>query len=156
MNTPEPPSSQAVPPQDDHHRLLLLSADWQTRALVLAELKERGYGVLALPGFRLGLKALLRGYVDPPLVFVDTKDDPELSPEAIRELRELLPHTPLLLLTGAFQQAEYRAVRDRVDAFLVRPIRVGEIVQAIERWMRRSREATEAPRPDSAGEEAAR
>ncbi len=150
MNPSEPSPSQISPPRDDYHRLLLLSADWQTRAMVLAELKERGHGVLALPGFRLGLKALLRDYVDPPLVLVDTKDDPDLSPEAIRELRELLPHTPILLLTGAFQQAEYQTVRDQVDAFLVRPISVGEIVQAIEHWMRRGRGDAETARPRSA------
>ncbi|RME50848.1 MAG: hypothetical protein D6790_20700 [Caldilineae bacterium] len=116
----------------DSRRLLLLAADWQTRALTLAELKERGHQVLALPGLRWGLKALLQGRVDPPLVFVDTKDDDFVSPEEIHHLRELLPDVPIVLLTGVFERETYAAIQEDVDAFLVRPITIGEIVAAIE------------------------
>ena len=129
MTATDSRSSSAPNPR---RRLLLLAADWQTRALTLAELKERGHQVLALPGLRWGLKALLQDRVDPPLVFVDVKDDDFVSPEEIRHLRELLPDAAVVLLTGVFERESYAPLESVVDRVLVRPISIGEIVQAIE------------------------
>ena len=129
------PSPKSRATQDAHRRLLLLSADWQTRATVLVTLKELGYEVMALPRFKWGLKALLQGRVDPPLVLVDSKDDPDMSPEQVRYLRELLPDVPIILLTTAFQRPAYEAVRDQVDAFLVRPVTVRMVVEAVQKLL---------------------
>jgi DNA-binding response OmpR family regulator len=114
-------------------RLLFTSADWQTRAMTLALLQEQGYEVMALPALRLGIKALLQDRVEPPLALVDTKDDEGATPEQLHYLRELLPETPIILLTGAFEQAVFAPLRDTIDLVLVRPISVGEIVEAVQR-----------------------
>lgn len=130
--TPEPLAG--ISPED-RRRLLLLSADWQTRALTLAELKEHGYEVLALPGFTWGMKAILRNLVEPPLVIVDTKDDPDVTPDRVRQLKRLLPGVPLVLVVGTFDRARFEPLRDEVDAFLVRPLTVGQVVQAVMRHL---------------------
>ena len=145
------PNQKISPSQDAHRRLLLLSADWQTRATVLVTLKELGYEVMALPRFKWGLKALLQGRVEPPLVLVDSKDDPDISPEQVRYLRELLPDIPIILLTTAFHRPAYEAVRDQVDAFLVRPVTVGMVVEAVQKLLPPSnppqQEPSENPSP---------
>jgi DNA-binding NtrC family response regulator len=116
-------------------RLLLLSADWQTRALLLVSLKELGYAVLALPGLRWGLKAVLQEQVEPPLVFVDTKDDAEATPDALHHLRELIPDVPFLILTEAWYQASYAPLRGEVTALLARPLLIQELVDTIRRLL---------------------
>ncbi len=112
--------------------VLLLSADWQTRATILVMLKELGYGVMALPGVKWGLKALLQDRVEPRLILVDTKDDPDMSPDMVRRLRELLPELPFILLTGAFERAEYDPIRASVEVLLVRPVTVGAVVETVQ------------------------
>ncbi len=121
--------------REDRRRLLLLSADWQTRALTLAELKEQGYEVLALPGFTWGMKAILRNLVEPPLVIVDTKDDSDVTPERVRQLKRLLPGVPLVLVVGTFEQGRFEPLRGEVDAFLVRPLTVGQVVRTVMRLL---------------------
>ncbi|RME12649.1 MAG: response regulator [Ardenticatenia bacterium] len=116
-------------------RLLLLSRDWQTRALVLAELKERGYEVLALPGLTWGVKALVQGRVEPPLIIVDSRDDPDVTPETVRALHRMAPRAPIILLTTVFDRATLEPIRPEVAAFLVRPFTVGEVVEAVERLL---------------------
>ncbi len=113
-------------------RLLLLSADWQTRALTLAELQARGHDVLALPGFTWGMKALLQHGVSPSLVIVDVKGDPDVNPERVRQLRRLLPGVPTVLVVGAFERSRFEPLRGEVDAFLVRPLTVGELADVVE------------------------
>jgi 2-methylisocitrate lyase-like PEP mutase family enzyme len=48
--------------------LLLIAADGHTRALLLAELQEAGYNVVALPSLEVALAALATGRVNPALV----------------------------------------------------------------------------------------
>lgn len=116
---------------EPERRLLLLVADWQTRTLVLAELQTRGYDVMALSGFTYGIKALVQRRVEPLLIALDIKDDPDLTPERVHDVQRLAPEVPLVLIVTAFDRPAYESLRDRVAAFLVRPVTVGEIVDAI-------------------------
>ncbi|HXF63918.1 MAG TPA: hypothetical protein VNK95_20000 [Caldilineaceae bacterium] len=130
-----PSTPPAEPAQGPPRRLLLTSADWQTRALTLVSLKELGYEVLALPGLRYGLRAILQDRVDPPLLLVDTKDDDAATPEQIARLHELLPDAPLVVLTEAWYRASYEPLRPNLAALLVRPVMVQEIVETVQRLL---------------------
>jgi DNA-binding NtrC family response regulator len=113
--------------------LLLIVADLRTRSLILAELQEAGYEVMAVPGLRYGLKAVLQGLVDPPAVVLDVHDDAFSTPERVRELMSLLPGVPLILIVGVYDVGAYEPLREGAAAFLVRPVTVGEITAAVRR-----------------------
>lgn len=112
-------------------RLLLLISDWQTRTLTLGELQERGYDVMALPGLRWGVKAIVQQRIEPALIVVDTRDDTETTPDRVRRLRDMAPRAPLVLIVSAYDRERFEPLRDIVAAFLVRPLTVGDIVAAI-------------------------
>lgn len=115
--------------------LLLIAADWQSRALTLAELQEAGYEVMAVPGLRYGLRALRRGLVVPPLIVLDVHADAEATPERAAQVLALAPGVPLVLIVGAFERAQWASLRPRVAAWLTRPITVGEVVATVRRLL---------------------
>lgn len=115
--------------------LLLIVADLRTRRLLLAELQEAGYEVMAVPGLKYGLKAVLRGLVDPPAVVLDVHGDDFCTPERVRELLTLLPGVPAVLVVGAYERTAYEPLREQVAAFLVRPITVGAVVRTVRRLL---------------------
>jgi len=115
--------------------LLLIVADMDTRRLILAELQEAGYEVMAVPGLKYGLKGILRGLVDPPAVVLDVHGDDFCTPERVRELLTLLPGVPAVLVVGTYERAAYESLQESVAAFLVRPITVGEIVRTVRRLL---------------------
>lgn len=119
--------------RDPGRRLLLLISDWQTRTLTLGELQERGYDVMALPGLRWGVKAIVQQRIDPLLIVVDTKGDSEATPDRVRRLRDMASRAPLVLIVGAYDRQAFEPLRASVAAFLVRPLTVGELVEAIVR-----------------------
>lgn len=126
------PQPTGGPPRRD---LLLIAADWQSRALTLAELQEAGYEVMAVPGLRYGLRALRRGLVVPPLIVLDVHDDAEATPERAAQLLALAPGVPLILIVGAFERAQWEPLRPQVAAWLTRPVTVGEVVAAVRRLL---------------------
>lgn len=126
METPE-----ATPAR----RLLLLSADWQTRTLILVSLQELGYAVLALPSLHLGVKAILADRVDPPLVLIDTKDDDQATPDQVQALRNLLPDAVMILITEAWYRERYAPLAAQLQAFCVRPILMDELIATVQRLL---------------------
>ena len=112
-------------------RVLLIAADWRVRTLVLAELKEAGYEVVALPGVRWALSALSAGRVQPELAVVDVTRDPDACLEPVRHLLRLLGDVPVVLLLGAYDARDLAPLRDRVAAWLPRPLRVARVVEAV-------------------------
>ncbi|HIC88651.1 MAG TPA: hypothetical protein EYP04_04530 [Anaerolineae bacterium] len=114
------------------HGILLIAADWHVRALILAELQEAGYDVSAVPGLKCGLRAVLLGKTEPSLVVLVVDGDEFASPDQVKALLDVLPGIPIVLVTGAYDQAAYKPLRDRVAAFLVRPITVGDVVVAVQ------------------------
>ncbi len=109
--------------------VLLVAADWHSRTLILGELQEAGYDVMALPGLRYGLKAVLRSQVAPRLVIADVWQDDFATPERVADLAQALPGVPIVLLTGAFEREAYAPLRDRLAALFVRPLRIGDVVE---------------------------
>src|SRR5262245_37343459 len=102
--------------------VLLIARDWRSRALTLAELKEAGYGVTAVPGIRFARELVERRRIDPPLLIVDVHDDPDASPAAVERLLELAPGIPLILILGSYRTSEWEAVGGRAALVLRRPI----------------------------------
>lgn len=113
--------------------LLLIVADLRTRSLTLAELQEAGYEVMAVPGLQYGLRAILQGRVEPPAIVLDVHNDEFCTPERVQELVSLLPDAPVILIVGVYEQAAYEPLREDVAVFLVRPVRIGEVVEAVRR-----------------------
>ncbi|MCX7855466.1 MAG: hypothetical protein N2556_05780 [Anaerolineae bacterium] len=112
--------------------LLLVVADGRTRALLLAELQEAGYDVVALPSLEVALAALATGRVDPALVVLDVQGDPRADPRGIRQLLNFLEEdVPLVLVVGAYDAPALAPLRARVAVWLSRPLRVGDVVSAI-------------------------
>lgn len=117
----------------DEGKLLLIAADRRTRALLLAELEEAGYDVVALPGVRWALVALAGGRLTPALVVLDVTGDAEARSDQVHRLLEMLGDTPLVLLVGAYEVVTFAPLRDRVAAWLSRPLRLAHIVDTVRR-----------------------
>ncbi len=113
------------------HDILLVAADWQSRALILAELQEMGYGVMALPGVDYAIKAILNGLADPPLLIIDVHHDPTATPEQVRGLLSLLPGRPVILMVGVFDAERWQPLRPAVTHFFRRPVRIGDVIDAV-------------------------
>lgn len=116
---------------DEAQQVLLVAAEWRARALLLAELQEAGYEVVALPGLRLVVSALATHRAQPLAAALDVTGDPHASPEGVEQVLELLGDTPVVLLVGAYQAATYAPLEPRVARWLVRPVRVERIVEAV-------------------------
>ncbi len=114
--------------------LLLVAADGRTRALLLAELQEAGYNVVALPSLEVALGALATGRVDPALVVLDVQGDPRADRRGIGQLLNFLEEdVPLVLVVGAYDARALAPLRARIAAWLSRPLRVGDVVAAVRR-----------------------
>ena len=113
-------------------QLLLIAADWQTRALLMAELQEAGYTVTALPGIRLALPALALGQLRPSLVVLDVTGDPAADAPSVERVLDQLDPIPVVLLAGAFTARHFEPLKGRAAAWLTRPFRVGDVVCAIQ------------------------
>ncbi len=94
--------------------LLLVAADGHARALLLAELQEAGYNVVALPSLEVALAALATGRVRPALVVLDTQGDPSADPRGIGQLLNFLEEdVPLVLVVGAYDARALAPLRAR-------------------------------------------
>ncbi len=113
------------------HDILLCAADWQSRALILAELQELGYEVMAVPGVTYAIEAILRGLNDPPLILVDVYHDTTATPEKVRGLLSLLPGRPAILMIGVFDRDRWLPLCQEVSRCFLRPFRIGEVVDAV-------------------------
>jgi DNA-binding NtrC family response regulator len=115
--------------------LLLIAADWQSRALLLAQLQEGGYSVTAAPALRHACPALMGQKVHPRLILLDTARDEDATPPYVEQLAELAPGIPTVLLIAAHHLQEWQPLQDRVAALLRRPVSVGEVVTVVRRLL---------------------
>lgn len=114
--------------------ILLISADRRSRALLLAELQEAGYDVVALPSLEVALAALAGGRLSPALVVLDVQGDPDANPRRIGQLLNFLEEdVPSVLIVGAYDAQALSSLRERVALWLSRPLRVGDVLTAIRR-----------------------
>lgn len=110
--------------------ILLISGDWRTRAFLLAELQEAGYEVVALPSVEVALSALASGRLTPGLVLLDTH--PAVTRTQAEQVLYLLEEgVPVVLLVGAYEVRTFAPLREKVAAFLTRPLRVEDVVGQI-------------------------
>ncbi|HEY76770.1 MAG TPA: hypothetical protein G4O00_11430 [Thermoflexia bacterium] len=112
-------------------KILLIAAEWRTRALLLAELEEAGYDVVALPGVRWALVALAGGRLTPALVVLDVTGDAEARPDQVHRLLRMLGDTPVVLLVGAYDARTFASLRDQVAAWISRPLYLARVVDAV-------------------------
>jgi DNA-binding NtrC family response regulator len=112
--------------------ILLTAADWQSRALILAELQELGYEVMAVPGVDYAVNAILKGLDDPPLLLIDVHHDPSATPEKVRGLISLLPGRPVILLAGVFDSERWQPLSEEVARYFRRPVRIGDVIAAVQ------------------------
>ena len=118
--------------------VLLVAADWQSRTLLLAELQEAGYSVIAAPALRHAYRALIGRKVHPRLILLDVTGDQDATPPYVEQLRELAPGSPLIVLVGAYDLAAWQPLEDRVAGFLRRPLKVGDVAELVQRHLRQS------------------
>jgi DNA-binding NtrC family response regulator len=111
--------------------VLLIAADWQSRALLLAELQGEGYEVRAVPGLCHALRALVAGRVQPRLILIDVHEDPDAAPGPVEQIVALVPDIPVLLIAGAYDEAAWQPLRDRFAGILRRPLTVGQVAEAV-------------------------
>jgi hypothetical protein len=121
-------------------RPLLVAADWQSRALLLAELQERGIEVRAEAGVRWATRALLRERLVPPLLLLDTADDPDATPDKVERLLAILAEDDvrpaLVFLVSVFGRAEWQEPFGNRATILTRPRTVNEIATLVQALLR--------------------
>jgi DNA-binding NtrC family response regulator len=115
--------------------VLLIAADLNERRLLYGELLEAGYDVLAVPGLAVALGALLQRSVEPRLILIDVRDDPEATPNTVEHLLTLVPAVPLILVVGSIDRSAWETLRSRVAAWLARPITIGKIVEIVKQTL---------------------
>jgi len=111
--------------------LLLSAAHIEERRLVYAELLERGYSVLPVPGIRYALRAVHFGLVAPRLVLLDVYGDDDATLNHLDQMLSLVSDIPVIVVVGATDADRWESLRPRVVRLLRRPISVGQIVDVV-------------------------
>ena len=110
--------------------ILAISANWQTRAFLTAQLGETcGCNVVSAPGVNEALALLKITGTQPVLLIVDAGQ--EMTREDVKRLIAALPDTPLVLSMSALRRAAFDHLRKRCAAYLVRPVSIGKIAQTV-------------------------
>ena len=110
--------------------ILALSADWQTRALLAAQIGETtGREVVPAPAVNKALALIRMAGIDPALVIVDAGQ--QVTREEVERLRDAVPDAPLVLSVSALRRTEFDVLQSRCAAYMVRPVSVGQIAQAV-------------------------
>ncbi|HEX8684146.1 MAG TPA: hypothetical protein VF707_17625 [Ardenticatenaceae bacterium] len=121
-------------------RPLLVAADWQSRALLLAELQERGIEVRTEAGVRWATRALMHERLAPPLLLLDTTSDPDATPDKVERLLAILAedgvHPTLLFLVSVFGLAEWQEPFGNRATILTRPRTVNEVATLVQALLR--------------------
>jgi DNA-binding NtrC family response regulator len=114
--------------------VLLIAADLNERRLLYGELLEAGYDVKPVTGLAVAVGFLLQKSVEPRLILIDVRDDPEATPTTVAHLLTLVPAVPLILVVGSIDRSAWETVRSRV-AVLARPITIGKIVEIVKQTL---------------------
>jgi DNA-binding response OmpR family regulator len=110
----------------------MISADWQFRALVRAQLVEEGYDVQAFPAWQVALAYLQHGTPRPALTIIDTQDL-RIEPHTVSRLWQLTREAPLLLCGDLLDRGLLDQEGMPPAHLLVRPFRVGDVVAEVRR-----------------------
>jgi DNA-binding NtrC family response regulator len=115
--------------------VLLIAADLNERRLLYGELLEAGYDVKPVTGLAVAVGFLLQKSIEPRLILIDVRDDPEATPNSVQHVLELVPDVPVILLVGSIDRSAWETLRSRVAAWLARPIKIGRIVQIVKQTL---------------------
>jgi CheY-like chemotaxis protein len=113
-------------------QVVLVGKDWQTRALVRAQLIEEGLEVEAAETVREALSTLQEPALRPSLLIADVSasDDPSAD---IEQLAAWAAWIPVWIIASRNLLAEPQLKGRGFELILVRPIDVGELVVQIKR-----------------------
>ena len=104
--------------------VFVIGEDWQLRASVRAELRERGVEALGMESLDDAARALAEGTVPAAVVFDATTDNPSRL-----ILENLAQRVPVIVVAS---RTRATAVTDSAAVVLWRPVRVEEIVAKVE------------------------
>lgn len=110
--------------------ILLVSARWQTRALLAAQIGEMtDRDIISVPGVESALKLIKLHGLDPGLIVVDTGQ--EIAAADVERLAEAKRDVPLVLVLSRLHRAAFEDLRSHCAATLVRPISIGAIARTV-------------------------
>ncbi len=117
---------------DPSVRLLVVDDDVEMRALLADVLADHGYPVVEAAN---GAEALIRLRTESFAAIIMDKNMPGLSGlDLLPGLRTICPQTPVILITAFGDVATYLDAMERgAFAYLFKPFRMEELVQALER-----------------------
>jgi DNA-binding response OmpR family regulator len=129
--------------------ILLIASDWRFRALVRAQLLDEGYAVRTLPSLEIALAYLMRGGKQPRLTILDAQGN-EIEAQVLPGLWRVAREAPLVLCGGMLS----RAALDQeglppTAQVLLRPFRVGDLVEEVQRVLACSGDETAAEKASS-------
>lgn len=114
--------------------IILVAKEWKTRALIMAQLAEEGYKVMALQTIEEAVMLLCRGIARPGLIILDTAGQ-SLKEPILTDLQTLAGGAPILICTGPFDLAQFDFEKAGFTHVLVRPFTVGDVVSAVRKVM---------------------
>ena len=110
--------------------VLVVSARWQTRALLAGELGERvARDVVSVASVNEALALVKLGGVDPAVVVVDAGQS--MGPADVERLLAAKREVPLILVVSRLRRDAFDGLQERCAAYLVRPVRIGEVAEAV-------------------------
>jgi DNA-binding response OmpR family regulator len=116
--------------------ILVVSARWQTRALLAAELGERvERDVLSVADVNEALALIKLAGVEPALLVVDAGG--QMGPEDVERLTEAQGGTGLVLVVSRLRGDAFDSLRERCADYLTRPVSIGAIADAVLRVLSR-------------------
>jgi DNA-binding NtrC family response regulator len=120
-------------PERASKSILLIASDLDERRLLLAELREAGYEVLPTPDVGYAIRVILAKLVRPSLVLWDKHGQPSTTPEQEQHLSNLTPNVPWMVVESAIPPSGPEPPSRPATTVLRRPIRIGEVVEAVRR-----------------------
>jgi signal transduction histidine kinase/FixJ family two-component response regulator len=113
-------------------RILVIDDTQSTRELFRTILTEAGYDVLSAANGDEGL--LLAHDLQPDLIIVDQVMPGRTGLEVVRQLRAVQADMPIIFVTGeGSEQLAVQAIRAGVQDYLIKPVRVDELLASTQR-----------------------
>jgi len=117
-------------------RIIIAGKDWQSRALLRAQLLEEGLEVEAYETVSDALATLERGTDLPDLLIADISTSDEPSADA-RDLSSWCSRVPIWIIASRTYIVEKSLRGYGFEIILLRPVDVGELVDQIKRRLER-------------------
>lgn len=115
--------------------ILVVSAKWQTRALLAAQIGETSErDVVSAVGVTEALGLIKLGGVDPALMLVDAGQ--RIAVEDVKRLMEAKRGTRVVLVVSRLRWDAFEALRDATAATRVRPVSIGRIARTVDEVLR--------------------